>query len=658
MTHIALYRKYRPSGFEHLVGQEHIKKTLLNAINGDSISHAYVFSGPRGTGKTSSAKLFAKAVSCQKTSHGEPCGTCDICSDSNPDIIEIDAASNNGVEEIRELRDKIGYTPVYGKYKVYIIDEVHMLTTGAFNALLKTLEEPPKHAMFILATTEPHKIPLTILSRCQRFDFRRITDKVIIERMSYIVEKEKVNVDKEALAIIARIANGGMRDALSLLDQAISHADGSVTVQDIVELTGTVDHSIIGNMIEAIEGKDTSQVLNLLDQIIETGKEPKFFLDDLLAYYRDILVYRRVGEKANLTKAFTDQSFKQLAEGVTIESTYTIIEILSKCQSQIKYAGQDKIILEVALIKATADNNVSELEALRKEIEALKQKVEQTPLTMLPAEELKPAKKDEPKVDNSVRNNVDKDKELDDFCRKMDGIYEPDKVLSNSDTGEFVESNMVIEPKEGSELTIQGEEININTAEQETFDLLSMIETELNSSEAASTSEKEGEDVPAEQTNVNFFDQLEKDITEGADYIQIVDSPSEEETVLTEEYSEARSNHLNEVQNKVFTILKSAKKEYRETYAKLRDDILSTLKAERVQVMALFRDAEVRAISSDFMVVTMNTKPQVKLLEKVINRSVVQGVLEEVMGMALKLVVLEKDDWFTVVQEFQKTRTV
>lgn len=360
----ALYRVFRPQLFHDVVGQEHITKTLQNALLQNKFSHAYLFSGPRGTGKTSAAKIFAKAVNCENAPVAEPCNECSACkgitNGSISDVIEIDAASNNGVDEIRDIRDKVKYAPSSVQYKVYIVDEVHMLSIGAFNALLKTLEEPPKHVIFILATTEPHKIPLTIISRCQRFDFRRITSSAIVGRMEEIVHNEDVQVEEEALHVIARAADGGMRDALSLLDQAISYSNDQVTMEEALLITGSVSQGIIAKIAEAIHKKDATSALQALDELMYQGKDPSRFVEDFIYYYRDMLLYQTAPTLEDvLERVSVDDQFIQLAKEISAGEIYETIDILSKSQQEMKWTNHPRIFLEVALVKLCQHTNLA-----------------------------------------------------------------------------------------------------------------------------------------------------------------------------------------------------------------------------------------------------------------------------------------------------------
>ena len=296
MAYMALYRKWRPQDFSDLIGQEHISETLSNAITTGKVAHAYLFSGPRGTGKTSTAKILAKALNCEHGPTPSPCNNCVCCQKINDgsfmDVFEIDAASNRGIDEIRDLRETVKFAPVDGRYKVYIIDEVHMLTTEAFNALLKTLEEPPAHVVFILATTEVHKVPVTIQSRCQRYDFKRITQKDILQRLISIAEQMNINVDKEALSIIAIQADGGMRDALSLLDQCLAFTKDKLTVDEVRKVLGLVGHDWIWQITDALSNKDAQTILTILDNVIAQGKEIKQLLNELILHFRSIMLYK------------------------------------------------------------------------------------------------------------------------------------------------------------------------------------------------------------------------------------------------------------------------------------------------------------------------------------------------------------------------------
>ena len=295
MAYIALYRRWRPQEFDNLIGQDHISKTLANAIKSDKIAHAYLFSGPRGTGKTSMAKILAKALNCSEGPTPIPCNKCDSClkinEGSSMDVFEIDAASNRGIDEIRDLRESVKFAPVDGKYKIYIIDEVHMLTTEAFNALLKTLEEPPSHVVFILATTESHKIPATIHSRCQRYDFRKITVNEIFTRLQHVSEKMNIEIDNEALITIANHADGGMRDALSILDQCSTFAE-KIKVDDVRNILGLIGREWIWSLVDSIAEKNTKESLHLVDDILSKGKDIKQILIELAQYFREIMIYQ------------------------------------------------------------------------------------------------------------------------------------------------------------------------------------------------------------------------------------------------------------------------------------------------------------------------------------------------------------------------------
>jgi DNA polymerase-3 subunit gamma/tau len=362
MAYQALYRVWRSQRFDDLVGQEAITKTLKNAIQQQKTSHAYLFTGPRGTGKTSAAKIFAKAINCPNSVDGEPCNECEMCRSitegRQEDVIEIDAASNNGVEEIRFIRDRANYAPTTAKYKVYIIDEVHMLSTGAFNALLKTLEEPKEHVIFVLATTEPHKIPATIISRTQRFDFKRIDVQAIIGRMAYILEQSNQPYEEQALSVIARAAEGGMRDALSILDQAISFSNEKITLEDALAVTGSLTTEMMDSFIGACLEQNVSGALEVLENILSEGKEARRLTEDLLLYCRDLLIYQQAPKLMENRAAYLTDTFKQLAEATASERLYAMIKILSDTQNEIRFTNHANVYLEVATVKlATPQTN-------------------------------------------------------------------------------------------------------------------------------------------------------------------------------------------------------------------------------------------------------------------------------------------------------------
>ena len=350
MAYQALYRKWRPQKFEDMVGQTAVTKTLKNAIIHHKTSHAYLFTGPRGTGKTSAAKIFAKAINCLNPQDGEPCNDCLLCKGITEgtigDVIEIDAASNNGVEEIRDIRDKARYAPTQATYKVYIIDEVHMLSTGAFNALLKTLEEPPKNVIFILATTEPHKIPATIISRTQRFDFRRITNDEIIQRLRYILEQEEIAYDEEALSVIARCANGGMRDALSLLDQVISFSDDKVSFEQAIQVSGSLTDDLMIEFVRLLTQQQAQAALLQLQDLLLLGKEASRLIEEWLEFSRDLLVAKQTGDMIGRSEAFV-----AFAKEVEEAFLYRFMDALNQTQQEMRFTTKPTISLEVFTIK-------------------------------------------------------------------------------------------------------------------------------------------------------------------------------------------------------------------------------------------------------------------------------------------------------------------
>jgi len=356
LAYQALYRVWRPQTFLDVVGQEHVTKTLQNALLQQKISHAYLFSGPRGTGKTSAAKILAKAINCEQSPVSEPCNECAACrgitDGTISDVLEFDAASNSRVEEMRDVLDKVRFAPTAVNYKVYIIDEVHMLSISAFNALLKTLEEPPKHVIFILATTEPHKIPLTIISRCQRFDFRRITAGAIVNRMKLIVEESGIDCDERALQLIARAADGGMRDALSLLDQAISYSQDHVAIEDALTVTGSVSQGFLNKLALAFREKDVANGLAALDELLFHGKDPMRFIEDLILFYRDMLLYKTAPNlEESLERVMLDDDFRTIAETISTDQIYQLIDLLNKTQQEMRWTNHPRIFLEVAIVK-------------------------------------------------------------------------------------------------------------------------------------------------------------------------------------------------------------------------------------------------------------------------------------------------------------------
>lgn len=383
MSYTALYRKFRPSTFEDVKGQDHIVTTLKNQIRADRIGHAYLFCGTRGTGKTTIAKILARSVNCEHPVDGNPCNECPTCkailAGVSTNVIEIDAASNNGVDNIREIREEVAYRPTQGRYKVYIIDEVHMLSTGAFNALLKTLEEPPSYVIFILATTEANKIPVTILSRCQRYDFRRITIDTIAARLSELMEKEGVDVEEKAIRYVAKAGDGSMRDALSLLDQCIAFYLGQkLTYDKVLEVLGTVDTEIFSQMLRTILAGEVTGSIRTLETLLNRGKELGQFVTDFTWYLRNLLLVKSADETEELLDVSTE-NLKLLKEESTMVDDETLIHyirVLSELSGQLRYAAQKRVLVEVALVKLCKPQMEQNLESVLERLRILEEKME------------------------------------------------------------------------------------------------------------------------------------------------------------------------------------------------------------------------------------------------------------------------------------------
>lgn len=377
--YLALYRKYRPRTFDEVIGQDHIITTLKNQIKLDKISHAYLFTGSRGTGKTTTAKIFAKAINCTNSSDGSPCLECETCKaldKTNIDVLEIDAASNNGVDEIRDLREKVKYPPVVGKYKVYIIDEVHMLSTSAFNALLKTLEEPPAHTVFILATTEVHKLPATILSRCIRFDFKLVSVEDLSAILRKILKEEGVTFDEQAISVIARAGEGSVRDTLSIADRCVSYSGNNLTYQKVVEVLGISEKETLIALSDLILKKDVGSALVELDKVLSSGKSPLVFASNLISYFRDLLLIYSIGDKAREIVVVKDDIYVKMKGQATAENygeLVSAIEILSSVEQELRYSTLPRLVLETAIIKTIS--NIS----LEQRVSALEEKLKNFP---------------------------------------------------------------------------------------------------------------------------------------------------------------------------------------------------------------------------------------------------------------------------------------
>ena len=410
----ALYRKYRPKTLDDVYGQDVIVKIIKNSIQNNQINHAYLFAGPRGTGKTSIAKIFAKIINCENPVDCKPCGKCVSCTvENNSDIIEIDAASNNGVDEIRELRNKVNLLPAYGKYKVYIIDEVHMLTQGAFNALLKTLEEPPAHVIFILATTDPHKVLETILSRCQRLDFKKISNEVIVKNLKQIAEKENIDIDINALNEIATLADGGMRDSVGMLDQARAYTEGKITIEDIHEINGTLTEKNLKEILENIIENKLDEILEKIDKYNEKGKNFVKLLEEFINFTRNIILFKEA-PKYFKEKTQNIQNYEEISNKISIQELFDIIEILNKYSFEMKNNNNSKLLFELSIIKIISAKSKNKVEN--------EQKIQY----------IKPNSTENVKNHSKIVQNVEKSEENVEKNKKTQTKYEQKYTLNES----------------------------------------------------------------------------------------------------------------------------------------------------------------------------------------------------------------------------------
>ncbi|PLX91510.1 MAG: DNA polymerase III subunit gamma/tau [Desulfuromonas sp.] len=393
MSYLVLARKWRPQLFDDLIGQEHVSQTLKNAILADRVHHAFLFTGARGVGKTSAARIFAKALNCQDGPTTEPCGTCPSCVEiaagQGIDVFEIDGASNTGVDDIRELRENIRYLPSKSRYKIFIIDEVHMLSINAFNALLKTLEEPPEHAKFIFATTEPHKIPVTILSRCQRFDFRKISTVQVADRLRYIVDQEKVEISDQGLAMIARSGGGSMRDAQSTLDQVIAFCGDQVSDADLQSLLGLVDRRLLLDTLEAVQERDARRVLSVIARVDEHGHSFRQFCRQVVELVRSMVVIKVVEQPGELLDAGETelQELKPLAQQVQLEDLQRMLTLLIKTEAELAQSNYPRLTMEMLLIRLAQMPPGQEVSVLIRKLELLEQRLAGTPLPPSPPAE-------------------------------------------------------------------------------------------------------------------------------------------------------------------------------------------------------------------------------------------------------------------------------
>ncbi len=458
MAYQALYRKFRPKTFDDVMGQEHITTTLKNQIKNNNIAHAYLFSGTRGTGKTSTAKVFARAINCTNNSDGNPCNECEVCKgildETIMDVIEMDAASNTSVEDIRDLREKAKYPPSKCRYKVYIIDEVHMISKGASNALLKILEEPPKHLIFILATTEPQRLPATILSRCQRFDFKRITVKDIIKNMQNILDEIGIKVDPNGLSLIARNSDGAMRDALSLLDQCLSFSGEEMTYDYILSILGVVNNDIIYEITDSIIEKNADKALELIEHIVQNGKDINQFIKDLILHFRNLMVIKVSDNTENIIDETEEviERLKKQSQNIDTSWIINILKILSDAETQCKWSSQPRVILEVSIVRMLNESSSGvELGPLEERIRKLEEKLENNVIMKNTAQKKQVPSSAQVNNKPSVKSSEDK---------KIESSHDVEEIKNVVQTN--IDFNKVNEEWSGILKTIKSERIALH----------------------------------------------------------------------------------------------------------------------------------------------------------------------------------------------------
>ncbi len=609
MSYKALYRTYRPSTFDEVAGQSHIVKTLRNALTTNKIAHAYLFCGPRGTGKTTMAKLFAKALNCEE-GIGCQCNACSNClaikDGSHPDVIEIDAASNNGVEDVRDIIERVKYSPIKGKYKVYIIDEVHMMSPNAFNALLKTLEEPPANVIFILATTEPHKVLPTILSRCQRYDFSKVDDASIKDRMETILRQENITYDPKALNLIISLADGGMRDALSLLDQAIAYCGTNIEEKDIEDIFGLISIEEIISLIVKISNGDVDYVINKTSQLIEHGSDIRHLTQDLLDVCKDIVIYNKLGSDDFLVRLNKNQA-QQLCKSISSITALNMIEILMKAQAEFKAVSNIKTLFEVTLLKLTISNNSSTDKVEHQEVVAEKheEKIEE---------------------EESVREN--QEAQVEDELVKEENISEP--IEDVVEKPQYVQESL-IEEDPVQEETIELEEDSQQYEEKIEESTSSHIEESYNDDILQS------DDLPPfmEPEPTSLFEEEEKNIVVPS--MQIVG----EQNVISDD----------DIIRLMVLGNKAAKKALNEKWPNLQDYIMNS----KYNLYAgLLRNGTPFIFTKEILVLTYETEREAKKANIKQNQQSLQDVVEKIYGRRVRVYGLHRKKAVELYTRFSK----